>query len=372
MCALSQEHTTLPSGYPSDFALLHPRYLWEVATQLLASYSGNARVALPDPRGVNQSSRPASPDLYEYWTLVEDQRAVAAAVFGNGTAFHVVGCDFGGVVAWGLASRFPSVVASLQVINAPHPLVLSDLIDRSEATRYRSKFVRALLEPSFVETACAADDDAGCGGLVAALFPQTDPSDSAALAAMSNVWRANCKTAAFDHPRFSCRFGGMANPVGAVTPPTAVLWATSDPFYANDEILARIPALVRDLRHLERVELEGHDRAVEDACFVAQKASPSKHATCPRACGLLTLCLLRHLYTGATPRARGGRRRFRPACDRARAAAEAHAGRRRRSARGLRRRRAPGHLRAGGVERLGGLGRALRGRWVLLGCGLLC
>ncbi|MEW6422229.1 MAG: alpha/beta fold hydrolase [Deinococcota bacterium] len=77
------------------------------------------RVVVPDLRGYNLSEKPPGVAAYRVSTLQKD---VAALIHALGyRRSHVVGHDWGGIIAWALALRQPEVVDRLVILNAPHP-----------------------------------------------------------------------------------------------------------------------------------------------------------------------------------------------------------------------------------------------------------
>ncbi|ABF44722.1 alpha/beta hydrolase fold protein [Deinococcus geothermalis DSM 11300] len=77
------------------------------------------RVVVPDLRGYNLSEKPPGVAAYRVSTLQKD---VAALIHALGyRRSHVVGHDWGGIIAWALAIRQPEVVDRLVILNAPHP-----------------------------------------------------------------------------------------------------------------------------------------------------------------------------------------------------------------------------------------------------------
>ena len=77
------------------------------------------RVIVPDLRGYNLSEKPAGVAAYRLSTL---QRDIAGLIRALGyERAHVVGHDWGGIIAWALAIRQPEVVRRLVILNAPHP-----------------------------------------------------------------------------------------------------------------------------------------------------------------------------------------------------------------------------------------------------------
>ncbi len=69
-------------------------------------------------RGYSAAARPAGRSAYKVPELVADAIAVVDA-YGGGPV-HVVGHDWGAVVAWGIATERPEKVASLTTLSVPH------------------------------------------------------------------------------------------------------------------------------------------------------------------------------------------------------------------------------------------------------------
>jgi pimeloyl-ACP methyl ester carboxylesterase len=100
--------------------LLHgfPEFWYGWRAQLPALAAAGFRVVAPDQRGYNLSGK-APP--YDQRTLANDVLHLMAAL-GVGAA-HVVGHDWGAVVAWRLAEWHPERLRTLTILNVPHPLV---------------------------------------------------------------------------------------------------------------------------------------------------------------------------------------------------------------------------------------------------------
>lgn len=90
---------------------------WYSWRRQLPALAQQFRVVAPDLRGYNLSEKPA--DGYDQETLASDVPALIRAL--GAERAHVVGHDWGGVIAWGAALRHPEVVDKLVVLNAPHP-----------------------------------------------------------------------------------------------------------------------------------------------------------------------------------------------------------------------------------------------------------
>lgn len=77
------------------------------------------RVVVPDQRGYNRSDKPDPVSAYRLDELAGDISGLLDRI-GAADA-HVVGHDWGGLVAWWLALHDPDRVRTLSALNAPHP-----------------------------------------------------------------------------------------------------------------------------------------------------------------------------------------------------------------------------------------------------------
>jgi len=77
------------------------------------------RVLAPDQRGYSPGARPHGRRSYVLPELVAD--VIALADRAGFERFHVVGHDWGGAVAWGLAADHPDRLLTLTVLSTPHP-----------------------------------------------------------------------------------------------------------------------------------------------------------------------------------------------------------------------------------------------------------
>ena len=101
--------------------LLHgfPEFWYSWRNQIPALAAAGFRVVAPDMRGYNLSDKPPGIDSYRTDLLTRDiERLILAC--GEERAI-VVGHDWGGIVAWLFAMRYPDMVERLVILNAPHP-----------------------------------------------------------------------------------------------------------------------------------------------------------------------------------------------------------------------------------------------------------
>ena len=105
------EPVVLLHGFPENW------YAW--ADLLDPLTAAGYRVLVPDQRGYNRSDKPDPVSAYRLDALAGDVTGLLDAV-GAGDA-HVVGHDWGALVAWWLALHDPDRLRSLAALNVPHP-----------------------------------------------------------------------------------------------------------------------------------------------------------------------------------------------------------------------------------------------------------
>jgi pimeloyl-ACP methyl ester carboxylesterase len=121
-------------------------YSWRHQIEALAS-KGFTAIA-PDLRGYNLSDKPKGVSLYRMDYLVDDIIGLMS-VLGHPAA-HIVGHDWGGVIAWVLAAQQSDRVNKLVVLNAPHPVRMAQaLVHRSQLRR--SWYIFAFQVPGLPE-----------------------------------------------------------------------------------------------------------------------------------------------------------------------------------------------------------------------------
>jgi pimeloyl-ACP methyl ester carboxylesterase len=105
------EAIILLHGYPQSSAS------WRSVSPGLAA--AGYRVLAPDQRGYSPGARPTDRRAYVITELVGDILALADQAGID--RFHLVGHDWGGAVAWALATDHPDRLRTLTVLSTPHP-----------------------------------------------------------------------------------------------------------------------------------------------------------------------------------------------------------------------------------------------------------
>lgn len=214
--------------------LLHgfPEFWWAWRHQIGPLARAGFRVVAPDLRGYNTSEKPNGIRNYTLDLLVQDV-AELIGHFGRQRA-HVVGHDWGGIIAWALAMRRPEFVERLVVLNAPHPQAYRRELPRLRQP-LRSWYALFFQLPWLPEALLSRLD---VGALLQGSAARPDAFSEEDLDAYRAVWqRPGAWTPALNYYRALARTGfGRARPIEA---PTLLLWGEQD--------LALVPELANDL-----------------------------------------------------------------------------------------------------------------------------
>lgn len=121
--------------------LLHgfPEMSYGWRHQLPALAAAGFRVYAPDQRGYGHSSKPDGIGSYRVDTLAADVTALARTLGHD--AFSIVGHDWGGLVAWHLATSHAAGLQRVAILNAPHPNAMARHLTRSPLQALRSAYV---------------------------------------------------------------------------------------------------------------------------------------------------------------------------------------------------------------------------------------
>ena len=137
--------------------LLHgfPQFWYEWRHQIPALVEAGFRVIAPDMRGYNLSDKPLGVRAYRVELLASDvERLILAS--GEQTA-TVVGHDWGAIVAWIAAMRYPGCVGRLAILNVPHPARFLDGL-KSPRQLLRSSYMFFFQIPRLPEEVIRAGD----------------------------------------------------------------------------------------------------------------------------------------------------------------------------------------------------------------------
>ena len=192
-------------GFPQSAAMWRP--------QLEALVGAGYRAVAFDQRGYSPGARPEAVEEYRIDHLVGDALAVA-----GDRPFHVVGHDWGAVVAWHLAGHHADRVLSLTALSVPHPVAFAIALASPDGDqRNRSAYI------SFFQQSGAAEDLLLAGGLAALLGASGYPLDPSPV--VERMSEPGALTAALNWYR---AMGASLAAVGKITVPTLYVWSTGD------------------------------------------------------------------------------------------------------------------------------------------------
>ncbi|NES29124.1 alpha/beta fold hydrolase [Micromonospora terminaliae] len=201
--------------------LLHgfPQHSGEWDEVAPALHAAGLRTYALDQRGYSPGARPAEAGAYRIPELVADAAAVLDAL--GVTAAHLVGHDWGAIVAWGLAAAHPERVRTLTAVSVPHPAAMGHALATDPRQKARSSYIALFRKPGKAEKVLLAFRAAtlrrmlsgvGDAGRVARYAdPMREPG---ALTAALNWYRAMT--------------GADMKAVGPVGVPTTFVWSDGD------------------------------------------------------------------------------------------------------------------------------------------------
>jgi pimeloyl-ACP methyl ester carboxylesterase len=130
---------------------------WSRVLPPLAS-SGMLAVAV-DQRGYSPGARPDDVSVYATEHLVADALGVLDAL--GWESAHIVGHDWGAIVAWELAARHPAHVRTLTALSVPHPRSFAHALRTDDVQRGKSTYMQFFRsDPAKAAQVLLADDAA--------------------------------------------------------------------------------------------------------------------------------------------------------------------------------------------------------------------
>jgi len=127
--------------------------------ELLAHFGDRYRCVAPNLRGYPGSYAPADVKAYRANVVLGDLAGLIAQQAATPTtpASAVIAHDWGGALAWGLATVAPQLMQRLVILNAPHPGLFLKALRDDPAQQAASSYMNVLRQPG-IEPELAADD----------------------------------------------------------------------------------------------------------------------------------------------------------------------------------------------------------------------
>lgn len=212
------------------------------------------RVWAPDLRGYGGTTRPVGLEAYAIESLLEDISGLLTAA--GASQVILVGHDWGGIIAWYYALRYPERLKALVILNAPHPACFERELRHWRQLR-RSWYMGMFQIPHLPEATLAVSQGYIIGKIFErmAIHREHMPDDiveyyrqqacvPGALTAMLNYYRAALRGGGALRQR---RLG-----YPTIKVPTLVLWGLQDQalvrqnldgldHFVNDLTIVRLP-----------------------------------------------------------------------------------------------------------------------------------
>jgi pimeloyl-ACP methyl ester carboxylesterase len=215
------EPVVLLHGFPQDSAA------WDAVSAQLHQHG--LRTLAPDQRGYSPMARPRGRKHYTLRETTADVLALLDAA-GLGSA-HVVGHDWGGIVAWALGAWHPDRVRTLTALSVPHPAAMAKAMVTSDQA-LRSYYIGLFQLPLLPERLLLAQG----GKALRGMLRNGGLSPEAATHYVARMREPGALSSALGWYRalpFQAR-----DRVGTVRVPTLHVWSTGDAFLGRAGIEA--------------------------------------------------------------------------------------------------------------------------------------
>lgn len=130
--------------------LLHgfPETNFQWRYQIPALVQAGYRIIAPNLRGISPGARPHRESDYHIDDLTSDVLAIIDAM--DITRLHLVGHDWGGILAWYAAAIKPEKFISLNIASTPHPAAFKDaLLDPDSGQQKMSRYMHDFRQPDY-------------------------------------------------------------------------------------------------------------------------------------------------------------------------------------------------------------------------------
>jgi pimeloyl-ACP methyl ester carboxylesterase len=212
-------------------------------------------VWMPNLRGYPPSGMPLGREAYRLRHLVSD---VAAIVNASGyRRAHIVGHDWGGIIAWAFAGRHPALLEKLVILNAPHMRIFEEKLWRSSQW-LRSWYVAFFQLPWLPEKLIRARDYRTIRRLFEATPARKDAFTHGDIDTyVAGLSQPGALTAALNYYRANVAHADMALASTArCDAPTLIIWGKQD-FALGAELLDGVERFAPRAR-IHWIEDAGH------------------------------------------------------------------------------------------------------------------
>ena len=196
-------------------------HMWRSHMPKLAA--AGYRPVAPSQRGYSAGARPDTrePTNFSFDHLVKDALSIAAECGNASGRFHVVGHDWVGSIAWGIADRYPERIASLTVLSRPHPNAFNRALSAPDGEQKRRSSHHWWFLEADATARILADDARWLRERL-----KTNKVPEAAIAEYVAVL-GNPETMEAALTWYRAR-GAIRAPIGVIKVPTLFIWGDAD------------------------------------------------------------------------------------------------------------------------------------------------
>jgi epoxide hydrolase 4 len=209
--------------------LLHgfPEFWWGWRHQIRALALSGFHVLAPDQRGYHLSSKPLEIGSYHLDALATDILELADQFHAK--TFHLVGHDWGGMVAWWISAHHPERIQRLAILNAPHPVVTQTYLLTHPTQLIRSSYISLFQLPKVPEYLLKRNDFA----LLRQILRRSSRSGTFSdrdLEAYVDAWsKADALSSMLNWYRALRHYSSDSREL-EISPETLILWGAKDQF----------------------------------------------------------------------------------------------------------------------------------------------
>ncbi|NVM19663.1 MAG: alpha/beta hydrolase, partial [Candidatus Lokiarchaeota archaeon] len=138
---------TMIIGEGPPLILLHgfPDF-WYGWKSVIPGLKNDYKLIIPDMRGYNLSDKPKGVDNYKIEILMDDIKGLIESL-GLESVF-LAGHDWGGVVAWAFAEKYPKLLRKVAILNAPHSKIFQQKLRNDKNQQKASFYIFEFLKPN--------------------------------------------------------------------------------------------------------------------------------------------------------------------------------------------------------------------------------
>jgi pimeloyl-ACP methyl ester carboxylesterase len=137
---------TIIIGEGPPLILLHgfPDF-WYGWKSVIPGLKNDFKLIIPDMRGYNLSDKPKGLENYKNEVLIEDIKGLIEALSLD--KVFLGGHDWGGVVAWAFAEKYPNLLHKLAILNAPHMKIFGEQLRTNKEQQKASFYIFEFYKP---------------------------------------------------------------------------------------------------------------------------------------------------------------------------------------------------------------------------------